>query len=61
MRVFRSPQQQQPDFWSADPLRSAVAANEPAPPLPILGTVEQPMPDEQAWEDTEIDVRRLVL
>lgn len=36
-------------------------------PLPALlpcdfaGAVVQPKPDAQAWEDTEIDVRRVVL
>lgn len=27
----------------------------------FAGTVEQPKPDAVAWEDTEIDVRRVVL
>lgn len=30
-------------------------------PMKFEGPVESPKPDAQAWEDTEIDVRRVVL
>jgi hypothetical protein len=41
--------------------RAHEAAGRPAEPPKFDGPVESPRPDAVAWEDTEIDVRRVVL
>ncbi|CAM4021069.1 hypothetical protein [Roseateles saccharophilus] len=37
------------------------AASRSTASVRVSGSVEQPKPDAVAWEDTEIDVRRVVL